>query len=120
MSELSDALKIFYLTVGVGGIMGGILTAWNKVRFVKKSDFEDHKVSCPATICAKIDTLKTTVDGLKSTVDKNAEEGQKRREADKKDFQTRRDKDNEFLNENLRNIAGFIGSVKQYMENKKL
>lgn len=106
---MKDATTILYVALTIGGIIGGILTAWNKFRFIKKSDFADHIKTCPETIGEKIDNVKETVEDLKSTVEENAKEGKIRREADQ-----------EFLHEHLINIATFVGRVEQYMANKKL
>ena len=100
-----DAKTILWIALTIGGVMGGILTAWNKLRFVPKKDFDDHKRECPANIITKIDAVKTTVNGLGDTLVENAKEAQIRRDADKKE-----------LNDNLIKIATFIGGVEQFMK----
>jgi hypothetical protein len=99
------AVYIFSFTLAIGGVVGGILTHLNKLRFVPKKDFDDHKKECPATICTKIDAVKTTVNGLNDTLVDNAKEAQKRRDADKAE-----------LNKHLMAIATFIGGVEQFMK----
>jgi DNA-binding FrmR family transcriptional regulator len=100
-----DAKTVLWIALLIGGIVGGILTHLNKLRFVPKKDFDDHKRECPATICTKIDAVKTTVNGLNDTLVDNAKEAQKRRDEDKTE-----------LNKNLRDIAKFIGGVEQFMQ----
>ena len=100
-----DAKTILWIALAIGGVMGGILTAINKFRYVPKKDFDDHKKDCPANIITKIDAVKTTVNGLGDTLVENASEAQKRRDADKKE-----------LNEHLIKIATFIGGVEQFMK----
>ena len=100
-----DAKTILWIALTIGGVMGGILTAINKFRYVPKKDFDEHKKTCPVTICVKIDTVKESVNGLKDTLETNAKESQDRRELDKKE-----------LNENLLKIATFMGGVEQFMK----
>ena len=112
MQELKDALTIFYISLGVGGVIGGIMKALDYFRSRKFLTKEEHKESqelCQNSVCSKIDTVTETVTGLKTTVEQNAVEAKERRE-----------KDNEFLHEHLINISEFVGSVKQYMTDKKL
>lgn len=106
---MKDASTILYITLGIGGILGGILTAINKFRFVKKDDFKEHIVNCPQTLGTKIDNVNDTVVDLKATVENNAKESQARREDDK-----------QYLTDHLVNIASFVGKVEQYMVDKKL
>lgn len=101
-----DAKTILWIALTVGGVMGGILTAWNKLRFVPKKDCDEHKKNCPANIITKIDAVKETVNGLGDTLVENAKEAQTRRDADKKE-----------LNDNLIKIATFIGGVERFMKN---
>lgn len=105
MPELKSAVTILWIALLIGGIVGGILTHLNKLRFVPKKDFDDHKKTCPVTICAKIDGVKDSVNGLSKTLETNNKEAQTRRDADKKE-----------LNDNLIKIATFMGGVEQFMK----
>lgn len=102
-----DATYILWIALTIGGIVGGILTAINKIRFVSKKDCEKEQSGCQTNICNKVDAVKTTVNDLKDVVEKNAQESQKRREADKQE-----------LTSHLIGISKFIGTVEQYMKIK--
>jgi len=45
-----DIKTILYITIAIGGIMGGILTALNKVRYVTRTEF-----------CRKIEEIKQII-----------------------------------------------------------
>ena len=103
--DLKDGLTIFYIIMGIGGVMGGILTKINNIRFVSKKDFAKRQSECQTNLCGKIDAVKETVNSLKDTVEENATESQKRRERDKTE-----------LTKHLMEISKFMGAVENHMK----
>ena len=88
-NEVSTRL-VFYITLAIGGVIGGVLTVWDKVRFVRKVD-------CAGThilVCKKIEEVKTSITDL-----------YKQREGDQKE-----------LNRNLIELAKFVGNVERFMK----
>lgn len=91
---MKDGLTILYITLGAGGIIGGILTAINKTRYVKKEECDKDRTN----FCTKVDELR-------ADVRKNLTEVTKMRREDQ-----------EKLNGHLMDISKFIGKVEQHMK----
>lgn len=52
-----DAATIVVTIIAVGGVMMALLRGF----FVTKKNLEQHQILCQATVCSKIDELKTDI-----------------------------------------------------------